>query len=203
MKRSRSMVLTTIMASSGLSLAACDSSPPVDSPWLNPPAAQAPAAQAAAAAQSVDGRTYPNLQACRDADIVPNTECETAFAQAEAQAPKFNDRQSCEERYGVDQCVPRSQAGGGSVFMPLLTGFVVGQALSNLGNRGYYGMQAPYGYGDRRYGGGGYYGGGGNRTRDYVTGRPNDRYDAPSRVQSRSSVISRGGFGGGSRSFGG
>jgi uncharacterized protein YgiB involved in biofilm formation len=198
MKRSRSMVLTTIMASSGLSLAACDNSPPANSGWLNAP----PAAQAS---QSVDGRSYPNLQACKDADVVPNSECDTAFAQAEAQAPKFSDRQTCEERYGVDQCVPRSQAGGGSVFMPLLTGFVVGQALSNLGNRGYYGMQYPNRYDDRRYGGGGYGGyGGGYRGRDYVTGRPASGYDAPARVQSRSAVISRGGFGGGGgRGFGG
>lgn len=198
MKRSRSMVLTTIMASSSLSLAACDNSPPANSGWLSPPAPQA------AAEQTVDGRTYPDLQACRDADLVPNSECDAAFAQAQAQAPKFNDRQSCEERYGVDQCVPRSQSGGGSVFMPLLTGFVVGQALSNLGNRGYYGVQSPYYY-DRPYGGGGYYGGYGRgyRGRDYVTGRSYDTYGAPSRVQSRSSVISRGGFGGGARSYGG
>lgn len=186
MKRSRSMVLTTIMASGGLSLAACDApSSPASSTWLNPP-------PAASASQAVDGRTYANLQACRDANDVPDAECDTAFADAQAQAPRFDDRQSCEERYGVDQCVPRSQAGGGSFFMPLLTGFVVGQALNNFGGRGYYGRE------DRYYGGG--YG---NRGRDYVTGRSNDNYSAPARVQSRSSVISRGGFGGGGgRGFG-
>ena len=190
MKRSKSLMLTTLMASGGLSLAACDGSQPANSPWLgSPPAAQV------SSAQSVDGRSYPNLQACRDADIVPNAECDTAFAQAEAQAPRFSDRQSCEERYGVDQCVPRSQAGGGSVFMPLLTGFIVGQALNNFGNRGYYGGQYPSRY-DSGFGGGG--------GRDYVTGRSYDRVEAPSRVQSRSAVISRGGFGGGGgRSFGG
>jgi uncharacterized protein YgiB involved in biofilm formation len=67
-------------------------------------------------------------------------------------APKFNDQQSCEERYGVDQCVPRNQAGGGSFFTPLLTGFIVGQALSNLGGGGY-GGRALY---RDRYGGLGY-----------------------------------------------
>jgi uncharacterized protein YgiB involved in biofilm formation len=145
----------------------------------------------------VEGRTYPTLQACRDADVVPNSECDTAFNQAQAQAPRFADRQTCEERYGVDQCVPRNQAGGGSFFMPLLTGFVVGQALNNVGNRGYYGMQYAGRYAGGYYGG--YQGG-----RDYVTGRAPDAYDAPARVQSRSSVISRGGFGGGGgRGYGG
>lgn len=202
MKRSRSVTLTSLMASGGLTLAACDgpAQPAAQSPWLNPPAATA-----SADPQDVGGNSYPNLQACKDADAVPNSECETAFAQAQANAPKFADQQSCEERYGVDQCVPRSQAGGGSFFTPLLTGFIVGQALSNIGNRGYYGRDYPYR--DDRYGygggyGGGYRYGGYDRGRDYVTGRPS-RYEAPARVQSRSSVISRGGFGGGGRGFGG
>ena len=106
--------------------------------------------------------------------------------------------------YGVDQCVPRSQAnGGGSFFTPLLTGFIIGQALENMGNRGYRG--APM-YRDRD---GTYYSGSGYPvSRDYVTGRSRvrtdsfdvpSRYEAPTRVQSRSSVISRGGFGGGSQ----
>jgi uncharacterized protein YgiB involved in biofilm formation len=137
-------------------------------------------------------------------------QCQTAYDQAQkdsaANAPKFGDQQSCEERYGVSQCVPRNDNnGGGSFFTPLLTGFIVGQALSNMGG-GYYG--APM-YRDRN---GTYYGGGGYPlSRDYVTGRTRVRTDSfnapemrtPTRVQSRSSVISRGGFGGGGRSFGG
>ena len=78
-----------------------------------------------------------------------------------------------------------------------------GQALN--GGYGYRG--APM-YRDRA---GNYYGGAGGRiSRDYVTGRTRVRSEsfdvpraqAPTRVQSRSAVISRGGFGGG-RSFGG
>jgi uncharacterized protein YgiB involved in biofilm formation len=52
--------------------------------------------------------------------------------------------------------------------------------------------------------------GGGYLSRDYRTGRTvanrNDvdvARQAPSRVQSRTTVVSRGGFGGGGRSFGG
>jgi uncharacterized protein YgiB involved in biofilm formation len=188
MKRSKSVVLTSIMASGGMALAGCDDAAPsgASSTWLNPPAASSQA-------QAVGGRSYASLQACRDADEVANSECDTAFADAQSQAPKFGDQKSCEERYGVEQCVPRSQAGGGSFFTPLLTGFIVGQALNNFGNRGYYGNQFPAG---------GFGNAGAYRSRDYVTGRPS-RYEAPARVQSRSAVISRGGFGGGGRSFGG
>lgn len=197
MKRSKSMVLTTLMASGGLSLAACDvGQPPApNGGWLNPPAASSPAATSSA--EDVGGRSYANLQACKDADLVPNGECETAFSDAQAQAPKFADQQSCEQRYGVDQCVPRNEAGGGSVFTPLLTGFIVGQALGNLGgNRGYYGNTGG-GFGNDD----GFRGRG--RGQDYVSGRGNDGYSAPARVQSRSAVISRGGFGGGGGRFGG
>ncbi len=85
----------------------------------------------------------------------------------------------------------------------LLTGFIIGQALNNVG--GYRG--APM-YRDSS---GNYFGGAdGRSSRDYVTGRLhvgseafNPAAWAPARAQSRSSVISRGGFGGGGRGFGG
>lgn len=190
MKRSKSVVLTSIMASGGLTLAACDATPPAlsNSTWLNPPAA--------VSTQAPEGRSYASLDACRAANEVPDDQCATALSEAQAQAPKFNDQQSCEERYGVDQCVPRNQ-GGGSFFTPLLTGFLVGQALNNFGGRGYYGNR--FDDRDSRYAGSGGRGG-----RDYITGRSSDSYQAPARTQSRSSVISRGGFGGGGgRGYGG
>ncbi|HEX8383347.1 MAG TPA: DUF1190 domain-containing protein [Sphingomonas sp.] len=183
MKRSQSVVLTTLMAGGGLSLSACDgpSSPPVDA------------------------MSYSSVAECRSAGAVPADQCEAAYAQAQAandrEAPRFEDSRTCEEQHGVGQCVPRG-SGSGSFFTPLLTGFMVGQLLNGGGGYGYRG--APL-YRDRN---GGFLGPGGARIgRDYVTGRtrvgsdvfnPNAR--APARVQSRSAVISRGGFGGG---FGG
>jgi len=181
MKRSRQLVLTTLMAGSAMSLSACDapSSPPAQS--------------------------YASLEECRSAGDLPAAECDKAYAAAQADqaanGPKFSDQQSCEERYGVDQCVPRGQAGGG-FFTPLLTGFIVGQMMNNGG----YG----YGYGGRalyrdRYGQD-MLGNGRPVSRDYMTGATRvggESFGAPSRMQSRSAVISRGGFGGGSRSWGG
>jgi uncharacterized protein YgiB involved in biofilm formation len=186
------------MAGTAISVSACDD-PGTATQWGDPPAAS----------REVDAKTYASLADCKSSGDMTAEQCDTAYAQAQkdsaANAPKFGDQQSCEERYGVDQCVPRNNGGGGSFFTPLLTGFIVGQALNNMGG-GYYG--APM-YRDR---GGTYYGGSGYPlSRDYVTGRTRVRTDsfnapemrAPARVQSRSSVISRGGFGGSGRSFGG
>ena len=200
LKRSRSLTLTTLMAGAAVSITACDNSPAVTQ-WGDPPAAES--------GRAVDGHTFASLDECKASGDFTAQQCETTLAQAQKDsaenAPKFSDQQSCEERYGVDQCVPRSSQGGGSFFTPLLTGFIIGQALNNMGG-GYRG--APM-YRDRD---GGYYGGGGYPvSRDYLTGRTRVSADsfeapkagAPARVQSRSSIISRGGFGGGSRSFGG
>ncbi|OYW28644.1 MAG: hypothetical protein B7Z44_07660 [Caulobacter sp. 12-67-6] len=198
LKRSRSLTLTTLMAGAAVSITACDNAPAVTQ-WGDPPAA--------AAGKAVEARTFTSLDECKASGDFTAEQCETTLAQAQKDsaenAPKFSDQQSCEERYGVDQCVPRSGQNG-SFFTPLLTGFIIGQALNNMGG-GYRG--APM-YRDRD---GTYYGGSGYPlSRDYVTGRTRvrsesfdaPRADAPTRVQSRSSVISRGGFGGG-RSFGG
>ncbi|EJL30687.1 putative integral membrane protein [Caulobacter sp. AP07] len=196
--RSSGLALTSLMAGTAMSISACDGSPGATQ-WGDPPAAS----------REVDAKTFASLADCKSSGDMTAEQCDTAYAQAQkdaaANAPKFGDQQSCEERYGVDQCVPRSSQGGGSFFTPLLTGFIVGQALSNMGG-GYRG--APM-YRDRD---GTYYSGSGYPlSRDYVTGRTRVRSDsfdapearAPARVQSRSSVISRGGFGGGGRSFGG
>jgi len=186
MKRSKSLVLTSLMAGAGISLTACEG---IDS-----------------GGKQVDAVSYTSVAECKAAGKISAKECDTAYAQAQADndkvAPRYEDKQTCEEQYGVAQCVPRNN---GSFFTPLLTGFIIGQALNNIGG-GYRG--APM-YRDRN---GDYYGGaGGAVTRDYVSGRTrvgSNAFDpaaqAPARVQSRSSVISRGGFGGSvGRGYGG
>lgn len=196
MKRSKSVVLTTLMAGAGLSLTACDNTPSTPQ-WGDGNGGGKPVAAV----------SYASVAECRERGAIPADQCQVAFDQAQkataANAPRFGDRQSCEERFGVSQCVPRNEAGGGSFFTPLLTGFIVGQMLNGGGYRG-----APM-YRDRD---GAFFGGAGNRlSRDYVSGRTrigSEAFDAsaraPVRVQSRSSIISRGGFGGGGgRSFGG
>lgn len=189
MKRSRTIALTGLIAGSGLSLTACDGD---------------------VGGNPVDAQSYATVAECRSAGAIPAAQCDVAYQQAredaDKTAPRFEDRQTCEEQFGAAQCEQRfSNTGGGSFFSPILTGFLIGQALN--GGYGYRG--APM-YRDRD---GNYYGGaGGMIRRDYATGRMRVGSDAftpstvraPARVQSRSAVISRGGFGGGfGRSFGG
>ncbi len=63
-------------------------------------------------------------------------ECQAAYqkAQEEAErtAPKYTSNVDCESEFGSGQCI---QSRSGGVFMPMMTGFMIGQMLS--GNRGY------------------------------------------------------------------
>ena len=191
LKRSRSLQLTSLMATVGFSMSACGPSPsavPVAPPEPTP--------------------AYTSIDECKAANDVSDTECDTAYAaaqsEAERSAPRYATRAECEGQWGPEQC--RSlNTGGGSFFGPLATGFIIGQLLNGGGYRG----GGPL-YRDRdgQYSNG--YGGG-YLSRDYRTGRnvanardhtPAAR-QAPTRVQSRTTVVSRGGFGGGGRGYGG
>lgn len=188
LKRSRTLQVTSLMATASFSLAACGA------PQVAPPPEPALA--------------YTSLDECKAANDISDTECDAGYANATAQAeqtaPRYATRSECEGAWGPDQCRPNGS--GGSFFTPLVTGFVIGQLLNGGGYRGggplYRDRDGNYqnGYG------GGYLG------RDYRTGRQvaNGRdygtdvaRQAPSRVQSRTTVVSRGGFGGGGRGFGG
>ncbi|MDZ4372180.1 MAG: DUF1190 domain-containing protein, partial [Phenylobacterium sp.] len=184
MKRSRSLTLTSLMAAGGVSLTACGDGPP----------------QVETAGPSTDAYAYQTLQECKDRNEVPDDACETADKAAlddQEKAPRYDAQATCEEQYGPGQCVPRSQAGGGSFWGPLVAGFVVGRMMDGgWGGRGLY----------RDWRDGGFYTGSGGRVAtDYSTGRtrigqggfdPPEAYRPPAKVQSRASVISRGGFGG-------
>lgn len=187
MKRTRKLSLTTLMAAGGVSLTACGDN--ADNVRIEHPG------------KATDAYAYQSLQECKDKNEVPDSACEAAEKNAatdDAKSASWNDAKSCEDVYGQGQCVPRQAAnGGGSIWGPLLTGFVVGRMLDGgWGGRGLY----------RDWRDGGYYTAGGGRVwTDYSTGRTRidqrgfDTPDAirpPERVQTRSSVISRGGFGG-------
>ena len=200
-KRSRRIAMTTVMCGAGVSLVACDDTSRTGQ-WQAPPAQ-------VEQGQPVKAFAYPNLQACFDAHEMTQDQCRDAALAAikdnEKSAPRYAERGTCEEIYGPGQCVPRSAQGGGSFFTPLLTGFVVGQML----NGGFRGTGL---YHDRRDDG--YYTGWGGRLgTDYRTGRtqigvngidpPAAIREAPPRIQTRTSVLSRGGFGGRMSAHGG
>lgn len=110
--RSRA-VPTVLMGMAALALAACEEDP------------------------RVQAQAFPDLSSCLDeADEVdaPFTaqDCETAFATAQAahleSAPRYEDEALCEEQHG-GECMAEVRPGG-SVFMPILTGYLLGRALS-------------------------------------------------------------------------
>jgi uncharacterized protein YgiB involved in biofilm formation len=63
--------------------------------------------------------------------------CKDAKAAADktqaADAPRFSQKQQCEQEFGAGNCESRQEAGGGSFFMPMMMGYMVGSMLS--GNR--------------------------------------------------------------------
>ena len=193
MKRTRTIALTTLMAAGGFSLSACGDDPNVTIDQ----------------GKAVDAFAYQSLQECKDKNDVPDAACDTAMKKADDEQKaeaRYSDSKTCEDTYGPGQCVPRNQAGGGSFWGPLVTGFVVGRMLD--GGWGGGGM-----YRDWR-GGGNYTRGGGPVYTDYASGRTRvgsrsfdapDTFRAPEKMTTRSSVISRGGFGGrmSNRSYGG
>ncbi len=138
---------------------------------------------------------------------------QTAFNDDQRIAPRFADSKTCEEQFGAGSCQPRSD-GGQSFFTPLLTGFLIGQALNGPGYR-YQPLYRNRDDGTYYTGSGAWlYGRGSGRNRYQVGSRALTQPITTQRIQTRSSVVSRGGFGGrtaarsggwsgGGRSFGG
>jgi uncharacterized protein YgiB involved in biofilm formation len=155
--------------------------------------------------------TYANVQACVDAKRHTQQECEDAFTAASrehaAAAPHFQDRDQCIAAYGPNGCEERHE-GGGSFFVPLMLGYVLGHGM------GYHPLyQAPMGQGcrvapdGRRYGNcpGGWFGHGGGWFGGYArtsSGSPGTASGSPG-TASETSTVARGGFGSTGHGFGG
>ena len=191
--RSKALHVTSLMATASFTLAACGA-PQVAAPDPEPALA------------------YTSLDECKADNDITDAECDTAYKaadeQAKTSAPRYASQAECEGQWGPDQCRAlndnNGNNGGGSFFGPLATGFIIGQMMNGGGYRGGGAL-----YRDRD---GGYSNGrgGGYLSRDFRTGQNianrNDvdiARQAPARAQSRTTVVSRGGFGGGGRSYGG
>lgn len=82
-----------------------------------------------------DAQFYQTVNECAaDHGVTP---CEDAKANADrtqiAEAPRFGQKQQCEQEFGAGNCESRQEAGGGSFFMPLMMGYMMGNMLG--GNR--------------------------------------------------------------------
>lgn len=156
----------------------------------------------------VAAQAYPDLEACLAADdaVTEPAACEEAFAAAlaahEASAPRYDDPALCEEEHGTP-CVEEVRPGGGSVFLPIMAGYLIGRTLggqSRLVSSPLYGLR-----------GGGFATASGDTRVAATTGAATLRGSsfAPAAVtanqapMTRATVAARGGFGAARASGGG
>jgi len=185
MKRSRSVTLLT-MATATLALTACEEQ--VDT----------------------EGELYKSEAECAASEFVPDADCSPLLAEGtrihETTAPRYNAMGLCESEHGRSECVPVT-GGTQTYYSPsplgyLVTGAIAGKVVSDLvrpvyrekDSRRYY----TTGGGFVRYMDNGRYG----TTRSNIQNYNPKVTQSPPRVQTRTTVASRSGFGSRSGSFG-
>ena len=114
MKKSRAIRLV-LLGSTGLTLAACDQSPPSDATFF---------------ARVEDCIAVKSESQCREG----LAKSEREFA---AEAPRFTKQEECEADFGAGNCETRQAGGGrGSFFMPMMMGYMMGNAFNRPVYRG-------------------------------------------------------------------
>ncbi|WP_444667416.1 DUF1190 domain-containing protein [Cereibacter changlensis] len=156
--------------------------------------------------EEVEAQAFPDLASCKAeanrGGQFSSADCDASFAEAEEihveSAPRYDSLQVCEEQHGVGNCGDESQVTGsggmGGIFMPLLTGYLIGSMLS--GGRA---AQPLYRTSDGRFtnaAGTSTYSGNSGRTTLGASQftRPAATIGQP--PMSRATVAQRGGFGG-------
>jgi uncharacterized protein YgiB involved in biofilm formation len=131
--------------------------------------------------------SYPSVEACEAAGEQTDQECRDGFAAAqkehETSARHFQSRDECVAAYGPTGCEERHSEGGGSFFMPMMMGYMLGRGF------GYHPLyQDP----NRQNG---MVGAGGTRFNGYSTGGGWFGGRSTASSGSETSTVSRGGFG--------
>jgi uncharacterized protein YgiB involved in biofilm formation len=150
---------------------------------------------AACGEEKQDATIYTNADDCSTANPGMQEQCQTAFANAVAEAertgPKYDSVNACETDFGANQChYVRSDSG--SFFMPFMAGYMLSNLLSP---RGYYSQPmftsySPYSPYRNRWVGTDGYDFGDNRQRNVRVNQ-----DAFKPKPTVSKTMSRGGFG--------
>jgi uncharacterized protein YgiB involved in biofilm formation len=113
MKRSRTIRLV-LMGGAGFALAACDQAPPPDA------------------------RFFVDTTAC--AEVHDEATCRKALAESEAtfaaEAPRYSRKEECEAEFGAGNCETRQSGSMGSFFMPMMMGYMLGNAFRQPVYRG-------------------------------------------------------------------
>ena len=149
----------------------------------------------------VDAAVFDSLQRCINEPGMLREDCERSHTEAKTQhaavAPKFSSAQDCQAEFGAGQCeeAPYRTQSGGSVFMPLMMGYMMG---SMIGGRGFGGSQPLY----RTRNDPKNFRTADNKTAGSKMGRTKVSSSATSRPSVKSSTMKRGGFGSSGRRFG-
>jgi uncharacterized protein YgiB involved in biofilm formation len=149
----------------------------------------------------VDASVYETVQQCKDDPGVSSQQCEQSFKEARSQhasvAPKYSSEADCQADFGAGRCekAPYRTSSGGSIFMPLMMGYMMGSMIG--GRRSMYGQplyrsaKSPKSFRTAD-----------NRNVGSTMGRTRVARSATSRPSFKSSTIRRGGFGASARRFG-
>ncbi len=90
--------------------------------------------------EQVDASAFPDLQSCtaaaQNGGLFTAQDCDAAFAEANAlhveAAPRYDSLEVCEDQHGAGACgseATATQGGSGSIFMPLMMGYLIGNML--------------------------------------------------------------------------
>lgn len=184
-KRSQSIRLSLMGLAGATALSACSNGPSTDVPM------------------------FTNVSQCAADPSFSAADCQAGMQFALEQQylednPRFSRESSCESQFGSDQCHAYRRNDGSSVWMPLLGGFLIGQALQGSSGFGrpYYAYNFSNGWRSRENG----------RTRHSAYAprnlpRPRSAM-VPKPTKAHTKAITRGGFGARARrhsgfSFGG
>lgn len=188
MKRSGPLKLV-VMATAGVSLAACDS-----------------------VEEKAKGQVFVDKEQCVSAEQYSVNECTAAFKIGKevdkTSAPRYSTNRLCEDQHGRYACVPAHGNGTSysSYFVPLAAGYFIANASQGLSDWQYR-VRPIYPDRNRRH----FYTSGGylldmasNSRTARIPKKATTKLSKPPKVQTRTSVASRGGFGSRSgRGFGG
>ena len=149
----------------------------------------------------VDAAVYDSAEQCIKDPGVLREECEQSHKEARAQhaavAPKYSSAEDCQADFGVGKCeqAPYRTSSGGSVFMPLMMGYMMGSFIggrrSMMSQPLYRSADSPKTFRTAD-----------NRNVGSTTGRTRVASSATRRPSFKSSTLSRGGFGASGRRFG-
>jgi uncharacterized protein YgiB involved in biofilm formation len=108
-------------------------------PWLLSACSHEPDAVRSGLYTSVDAcvAAGSDRTACTDAYV-------SAYRESKTAAPTFDTETDCEARYGRSGCTERDTGGGHSLFMPVMAGFMLAQAMRGNGATGAFRSAAAF-----------------------------------------------------------